>query len=106
MSTIRLDLDDINKNTKDGLHIANAGGAYMSIVYGFAGLRIKCTGLHLRPIKPKNWKGYSFRLNYRGQAVMVEIDESIKITCEKPIEIYVYDILYKVENKIDIALLN
>ena len=104
MSTIRLDLDDLNKNTKDGLHIANAGGAYMAMIYGFAGLRIKEDGLHLRPIKPKEWNSYRFRLNFGGQMLKVEIGDEIIVSCEKPTEIYVYDTLYLVDNEIKISI--
>ncbi|MFH0071010.1 glycoside hydrolase family 65 protein, partial [Peribacillus sp. NPDC056705] len=41
IETARLDLDNTHGNTKDGLHMANMGGTWMSIVYGFAGMRIK-----------------------------------------------------------------
>ena len=60
MKTVRLDLDNLHHNTKDGLHIANAGGAYMSIVYGFGGLRIKEDGISLHPIMPREWKKLRF----------------------------------------------
>lgn len=34
---------DINnlQNTSDGIHAANMGGTWMSLVYGFAGMKIK-----------------------------------------------------------------
>ena len=37
MRASRLDLDDYNNDTIDGLHITSMGGAWMSIVMGFAG---------------------------------------------------------------------
>lgn len=89
MSTIRLDIDDINKNTKDGLHIANAGGAYMAMIYGFAGLRIKHDGLHINPIKPQDWSGYSFQLCYQNQMIKIEVANQIKITCQHPVTLFV-----------------
>ncbi len=104
MSTIRLDLDDINKNTKDGLHIANAGGAYMAMVYGFAGLRITEAGLRLRPIKPDVWDGYSFRINYRGQMIKVRVAECIEIVCEKRFELFIYDKHYIIDKELKIDL--
>jgi alpha,alpha-trehalose phosphorylase len=36
-----LDLQDKHNNTADGIHVANMGGNYMSIVYGFGGFRLK-----------------------------------------------------------------
>ncbi|WP_081772993.1 hypothetical protein [Bacillus sp. EB01] len=35
--TSRLDLDNTHGNTIDGLHLANMGGTWMAIVFGFAG---------------------------------------------------------------------
>jgi alpha,alpha-trehalose phosphorylase len=37
--SLREDLDNGKKNTKDGLHIANMAGAGMCIINGFAGIR-------------------------------------------------------------------
>ncbi|MDA3845470.1 MAG: glycoside hydrolase family 65 protein [Vallitaleaceae bacterium] len=85
MQTIRLDLDNLHDNTKDGLHIANAGGAYMSIIYGFGGLRIKSDGLHLKPTKPAEWETIRFRLKYKDSLVTVTIGEQLTIETEKPI---------------------
>lgn len=38
--TVRMDLDDINHNAKDGLHMAAMAGSWMSIVNGFGGMRL------------------------------------------------------------------
>ncbi|MBC1514400.1 glycoside hydrolase family 65 protein, partial [Listeria booriae] len=38
--TARLDLDNINNDTEDGLHITSMAGSWLSIVQGFAGMRI------------------------------------------------------------------
>lgn len=68
----RLDLDDYNNDTEDGLHITSMGGTWMNMVYGFGGLRIREDGLHLTPILPKEWTRYSFVLRYRGSEIKVE----------------------------------
>ncbi len=62
----RLDLDDYNNDTKDGLHITAASGAWLSMVYGFGGLRYTIDTLSLNPILPKEWEDYRFNLVYRG----------------------------------------
>lgn len=85
--TVRLDLDNLHGNTKDGLHIANAGGAFMSIPYGFAGLRIKSDGLHFKPVKPVAWQSYTFRLNYKKNTVTVKVSDRLTITSEKEIKV-------------------
>ena len=39
MRTARMDLDDVNRNVEHGVHIAAMAGSWVSLVYGFAGLR-------------------------------------------------------------------
>lgn len=74
--TARLDIDNIHKNTKDGLHMANMGGTWLAIVYGFAGLRIKNGELHLNPQLPKKWDKLSFKLVFRGSLIRTEVSEA------------------------------
>lgn len=69
----KLDLFNTHQNTKDGIHTANMGGTYMSVVYGFGGLRIKEDGLHLAPSLPQKWQGYRFQVQYQGSAVLVDV---------------------------------
>lgn len=71
--TARLDLDNTHKNTKDGLHMANMGGTWLGIVYGFAGLRLKEDGLSLAPILPAEWNSLEFRLRYQGRVLKFRI---------------------------------
>ncbi|WP_042351121.1 glycoside hydrolase family 65 protein [Bacillus massiliigorillae] len=76
IETARLDLDNTHGNTKDGLHMANMGGTWMAIVYGFAGLRAKESGLSLAPILPKQWTGYKFSITYRNRQIAVAVNNS------------------------------
>lgn len=89
----KLDLFNTHKNTKDGIHTANMAGNYMAIVYGFAGLRIKESGLYLAPCIPKRWKDYHFRFLYRNTKMEVRVDkkkcEIVKLAGEPQI-IYIY----------------
>ncbi|MDF9843390.1 MULTISPECIES: glycosyl hydrolase family 65 protein [unclassified Paenibacillus] len=73
IETARLDLDNTHGNTKDGLHLANMGGTWMAIVYGFAGTRLKESGLSLSPSIPDGWDKYAFRLTFRGRLIAVTI---------------------------------
>ncbi|HBL76349.1 MAG: maltose phosphorylase [Bacteroidetes bacterium GWF2_42_66] len=66
LRTARLDLDDYNNDTEDGLHITSMGGTWMAFVKGFGGLRAKNGQLVLNPFIPESWKSYSFRINFRG----------------------------------------
>ncbi|MBU5347698.1 glycoside hydrolase family 65 protein [Paenibacillus lautus] len=94
IETARLDLDNTHGNTKDGLHMANMGGTWMSIVYGFAGMRLKESGLSLSPAIPKEWEKYAFRLNFRGRLIGVNIEKdgvTLEIVEGESIEIKLYD---------------
>ncbi|MDR2314208.1 MAG: family 65 glycosyl hydrolase [Spirochaetaceae bacterium] len=68
-----LDLYNTHGNTMDGIHTANMGGVWMAIVYGFAGLRIGEKGLSFDPDIPDPWRGYRFRICYRGSRIQAAI---------------------------------
>lgn len=69
----RLDLDDYNRNTCEGLHTTSIAAAWLNIVYGFGGLRSDGDKLVLNPSIPAIWQGYSFKINYRGCNVSVKV---------------------------------
>jgi len=71
----RLDLDDYNNDTDDGLHITSMGGTWMAIVEGFAGLRMKDDQIHLSPTRPKEWQAYEFRIIFRGSKLNIRVNE-------------------------------
>ena len=73
LRTSRLDLDDYNKEVHEGLHITSMAGTWMSIVEGFGGMRVKNNQLHFEPRIPEQWKGYSFKVNFRNAIVKVEV---------------------------------
>jgi maltose phosphorylase len=74
LRTSRLDLDDYNKEVEEGCHITSMAGTWMSIVEGFGGMRVKNNCLHFSPKIPKEWKAYSFKINFRGQILKVDIN--------------------------------
>lgn len=69
LRTSRLDLDDYNNDTCDGLHITSMAGTWMSFVHGFGGLKVKDDILSFSPMIPSNWKSYSFRILFRGNLI-------------------------------------
>ncbi|MFN4144280.1 MAG: glycoside hydrolase family 65 protein [Runella sp.] len=73
LRTSRLDLDDYNNDTEDGLHITSMAGTWMSVIKGFAGMRVLDGQLSFQPSLPKPWKSYSFRVGFRGQVVSVSV---------------------------------
>ena len=76
LRTARLDLDNYNNDTDDGLHITSMAGTWMSIVYGFGGLRIEEDTLSLRPYAPPEWNSFSFRLRFRQHRLEIDVKAS------------------------------
>ncbi|WDF82278.1 glycoside hydrolase family 65 protein [Lacticaseibacillus pabuli] len=74
--TARLDLDNYNNDTDDGLHITSMSGGWLAIVQGFAGMRYDEHGLRFKPFLPTNWSGYSFKLNYQGRIIAVTVGDT------------------------------
>jgi maltose phosphorylase len=75
LRTSRLDLDDYNNEVNEGLHITSMGGTWMSVVYGFGGMKIKDGKLSFDPKLPDNWSGLSFKILYRGRTLSVHIEK-------------------------------
>jgi beta-phosphoglucomutase len=71
--TARLDLDNYNNDTEDGLHITSMTGSWLSIIQGFAGLRVREGRLYFSPFVPKDWEGYSFHINFRGRLIKLNV---------------------------------
>lgn len=72
LRTARLDLDDYNNDTADGLHVTSMGGTWMAFVMGFGGMRVKKQRLIFDPFLPSHWKSWSFRINFRGSHLEVK----------------------------------
>ena len=76
LRTSRLDLDDYNHEVHEGLHITSMAGTWMSIVEGFGGMRVIDDKLSFTPQIPKQWKGYSFKVNFRNAIVKVNVTQN------------------------------
>lgn len=99
IQTARLDLDNTHNNTKDGVHIANMGGTWMAIVYGFAGLRIQNEGISLNPTLPKQWDGLKFHFVHKGAKITVDMQKNktiLDIKTVREIQIKVKEKEYKI----------
>ena len=76
LRTSRLDLDDYNHEVEEGLHITSMAGTWMSIVEGFGGMRVLNNTLSFSPKIPKQWKSYSFKVNFRNQIIKVNVHQN------------------------------
>ncbi|MBO9600225.1 MAG: family 65 glycosyl hydrolase [Cohnella sp.] len=97
----RLDLDNYNRNTREGLHTTSIAAAWMNIVYGFGGMRSDGPdGLILNPSIPARWSGYSFKFVYKGTVLSVRTtrrDVEVKAVSGDPVQVRVCGRDYKID---------
>jgi alpha,alpha-trehalose phosphorylase len=85
-----IDLDDIEHNTRDGLHIASLAGSWIAAVAGFGGMRDHGGMLSFKPRLPSAIVRLAFGLSYRGARLLVEVGrESARYTLREgdPLEL-------------------
>ena len=71
-----MDLDNKHGNTPYGAHLAAMAGAWLSLVYGFGGLRAQNGRLRFAPYLPGHWTHYRFSVRAHGQRLDVNVSES------------------------------
>ena len=90
----RLDLDNYNRNTREGLHITSIVMAWANIVYGFAGLRSDGEQLIFAPRLPDRWKRLTFSVMYRGRVIRICMEADKTVFClaqGEPLTVLIYD---------------
>ncbi|WP_329260475.1 family 65 glycosyl hydrolase [Actinoallomurus sp. NBC_01490] len=68
-----MDLDDLEHNTRDGVHIASLAGAWTALVAGFGGMRAGGGRIRFDPRLPDGITRLAFRLCYRGRRLQVVV---------------------------------
>lgn len=69
-----IDLLNLQKNTREGIHAANAGGVWQVVIFGFAGVDIDEAGeLSIKPSMPKEWRSLKFRLHHREKLLEITV---------------------------------
>lgn len=68
----RMDLDDYNRNTREGLHTTSISAAWLNVVYGFGGLRSD-KQISLSPTLPSKWKSYGFGLTVANVVLHISV---------------------------------
>jgi alpha,alpha-trehalose phosphorylase len=71
-----MDLDDLEHNTRDGVHIASLAGTYVALIGGFAGLRSDDGQIAFAPRLPDGITRLAFAIMFRGRRLRVEISHS------------------------------
>lgn len=105
--TARLDLDNYNNDTEDGLHITSMSGGWLAIVQGFAGMRTADEQLVFRPFCPAGWNGYNFMIKYRGRLLHITVTkETVKVTLVEgePLTFKIYDEIQELTTEVSVAI--
>lgn len=93
----RMDLDNYNRNTGEGLHTTSIAAAWMNIVYGFGGMRADGELLSFTPSVPESWNLYSFRIGYHGSVIKIEVtknDTTFQVLEGNDVTVKIYETEY------------
>ncbi|MEV6860518.1 glycosyl hydrolase family 65 protein [Streptosporangium subroseum] len=71
-----MDLDDLEKNTVDGVHLASLAGTWIALVAGFGGMRTGEGRMRFAPRLPPAITQLTFRLRYHGSLLQVRVTPS------------------------------
>lgn len=89
----RMDLDNYNRNTCEGLHTTSIAAAWMNIVYGFGGMRSDGELLEFTPTIPAQWNAYSFHVTYQNAVIEVRVERehvSMRLLQDTSVKVRVY----------------
>ncbi len=68
-----MDLDDLEHNTRDGLHIASLAGSWFALVGGLGGLRSEDGAVSFAPRLPAGLTRLAFTIGVRGRRIRTEV---------------------------------
>ncbi len=68
-----IDLDNLEHNTRDGLHIAALAGTWVALVAGLAGMRDEDATLRFHPRLPETLSRLALKMCVRGRRLAVEV---------------------------------
>jgi alpha,alpha-trehalose phosphorylase len=72
-----MDLEDLEHNTRDGLHIASLAGTWMALVAGFGGMRHHGDTMEFTPRLPERFSRLAFSLELLGRRLRVEVEPAV-----------------------------
>ena len=102
LRTARLDLDDYNNDTEDGLHITSMAGTWMAVVKGFGGMRVLGEQLIFNPTLPDEWESFSFKIIFKKRLLKVSVKQEeifIENMSEDSVHLEVYGEHYDIPPK-------
>ena len=97
-----MDLDDLEHNTRDGVHIASLAGACGVAIAGFGGMRDHEGRLSFRPRLPDALTRLAFRVRCRSRKLMVQVEQqkaTYTLVDGDPVEIFHHGKPVKLDGK-------
>src|SRR5581483_1982242 len=85
-----MDLDNLEHNTRDGLHMAALAGGWIALAAGLAGTRYRDGTLHFAARLPGGIDRLAFGLRFRGRSLHIEAaagDTTYRLATGDPLEI-------------------
>ena len=98
-----MDLANVAGNVQDGCHIASMGGFWMTLIYGFAGMRDTGGRISFQPKVPERLGGLRFPLQIRGRRLEVDLtptSATYVVRGEAPLTIVHEDELVELEPEV------
>lgn len=77
IDAVAVDIADRAGNVRDGVHVASAGGSWLALVYGFAGMTHCGEQLCFRPRLPHRVHRMRFPVRVRNTVVEVDIQQDV-----------------------------
>jgi beta-phosphoglucomutase len=73
LDTLRVDLDNLHGNTSHGVHMAAMAGSWLSLAWGFGGMRSVNGRPSFAPTLPAAWRGYQFGVRWHDGHIRVSV---------------------------------
>ncbi|MFS0853419.1 glycoside hydrolase family 65 protein [Microbacterium sp. 179-I 3D4 NHS] len=89
-----LDLDDVQGDTEEGLHIASLAGVWTAITGGFGGMRETEEGLRFRPRLPSGIDRLRFGIRIHGSVLhlaVTQTEATYELSSGSPVTVWHYD---------------
>ncbi|MEO6885925.1 MAG: glycosyl hydrolase family 65 protein [Jatrophihabitantaceae bacterium] len=86
-----MDMDDLEHNTRDGLHIASLAGAWIALVAGLGGMRERGDTVAFVPRLPAALTRLAFTISLRGRRLHVELTPeqvSYRLRAGEPLQVF------------------
>ncbi len=71
-----MDLNDLEHNVKDGVHMGSLAGAWLATVAGLGGMRHEGSSLSFRPQLPPAIRRLTFRMTFQGRLIQVRVNHT------------------------------